>query len=78
MQIQVTQQHIEDGVPGDPHVCPVALAIRETIHKSHIKVVAYQFTIGYKPYFMPFSVRNFIDAYDSAKPVQPFSFVLDY
>lgn len=76
--INVTQQHIKDGVPGDPHVCPIALAIHQTTGRSHVKVEGYLFTIDHGMYFMPFSVRNFIDAYDNNEPVQPFSFVLDY
>lgn len=76
--INVTQQHIDNGVSGDPHTCPVALAIHETTGRNHVKVEAYQFTIDDNAYFMPSSVRNFIDAFDSNEPVQPFSFVLDY
>lgn len=77
--INVTQQHIEDGVRGDPYSCPVAKAISKTLGYPSwfVKVEAYLFTIDNNTYFMPFTVRNFIDAYDNNEPVQPFSFVLE-
>lgn len=78
--VTVTEDHIRRGVPQEPEFCPVALAL-ETIFpaSTHISVdeEAVDLThedLRFQSVELPRSATRFIRAFDSGKPVEPFSF----
>lgn len=87
MLINVTQDHIDRGVKEDCEKCPVALAVFETVPgcvyadvsdigiKVHIRDVA-NGGYGVSTTKAPASVPAFYAAFDSGRPVKPFSFEL--
>ena len=77
MNIQVTQEHIKQGVRRDCHYCPVALALRETLTEANYTGV-FSTGINVDGVMHPTieSVKDFMDAFDGGLPVEPFSFEL--
>lgn len=90
--IEVTQQDINDGVPGQACSCPVAKAIsRELGIKIPQDVIVGPDALSvwlrvdywnnnYKQYetVLPHKVRKFIKHFDESKPVEPFHFTLKW
>ena len=86
--IKVTKTNIKNGLTGDCHNCPVALAVRREFRlKEHQvdvsgglinfcvkKSVGYE----YQDFEHPKEVAEFIDKFDSGEKVKPFSFVMKY
>ena len=87
--IEVTQEDIDHGVPGDPCGCPIALAISRAT--GHYVVVG---TLGYDDYRVCFdegsldgyldvlperakAFASMFDADDHSLPVEPISFEID-
>lgn len=79
MIIKVKQSHIRKGKTSSPWHCPVALAIREQTNldigviPDAVKLYSYPNEL---PIPLPDSARDFIRAFDTSKPVKPFSFDL--
>lgn len=89
MKVDVTQDHIDNGVPLDCYQCPVASAVedalgRRAINQEWIRVGGEAIWLvthdaggrHATPYHIPRSVRRFIARFDAGKPVQPFTFIL--
>jgi hypothetical protein len=74
MNIQVTEDDIEQGVPFDPCRCPVALAIKRATRRRHIIVGESALEIGRLRYHTPHELRRFIEGFDLGRTVSPFSF----
>lgn len=83
MVINVTQDHIDKGIPFNVCACPVALAIKPHVKPRHYVAVK-SYVIGLwhtnhtlvESWDLPQAVQDFIDAFDCGKSVQPFSFEL--
>jgi len=82
MQINVTQQHIDNGIKSDCRLCPIALALLPLFTNLPIEVDSCCIEIGCCigsddiQYYSPDSVIKFITAFDSSFPVKPFYFEL--
>lgn len=89
MKIQIKAKHIRAGIKAHDRQYPIALALKEKLHK---KVVVNEFNCKiYKSkrdvfdnysypfpviYLLPDKARKFIKDFDKGRPVKPFSFVL--
>jgi hypothetical protein len=80
MLVKVTQEHIDDGCPGDPEYCPVALALhalgfaQATVGHETVRLHG-----GYseKSIEMPGDAVRWIAEYDDEPRLgEPFSFEL--
>jgi hypothetical protein len=78
--ITVTAQHIAEGVRESCVRCPVALAIADAFP-------GVPFWVGSAHFFLeeeeveidlPADAKEFISSFDDSRPVEPFSFTLDY
>jgi hypothetical protein len=80
--ISVTAGHIAKGRPGDCRLCPVALAVEDVFLGTNCWAARYTLTLYSNGQRLrvphPGSVLKFIRAFDSAEPVEPFTFELDY
>jgi len=84
MLINVTQDHIDRGVASSPETCAVSLAIRESYETCHVVgtfeskimvlIVDKQGDVFSLKMSTPDAVREFLVAFDTKKPVRPFSF----
>ena len=83
LTFDVTSKHIAKGLSANCEECPIALSIAEM---GFVEVNANHCTIRFSeshtsPLFSlattPNEVRNFMDAFDTGKPVEPFSFELE-
>ena len=87
MIIDVTQEHINNGVPKSPMSCPIALAMREkmqlpkgtvSVHSARQIFAQKNSTRSWRvTYYDEEVVYDFIDRFDHERPVHPFSFELD-
>jgi hypothetical protein len=81
MKVEVRQEHINKGWPGEPTWCPLYLAIREVLpnilYVNFTHVVYWKFE-GEKrsKYRLPGTARKFVRDFDRLKKVEPFIFVL--
>jgi hypothetical protein len=87
MRIDVTAEHIRDGVPGLGDKCPIALACRAAgLNVSIGSKYAWVYDQRGHPIVidLPFGARQFVFAFDNRlspihdDSVQPFSFDLGY
>lgn len=80
MIIKVTQEHIDEGFPGEADSCPVALAIQQKTGDLHAtvnaKCIFFRYRSKDKTRKTPKKVVNFIKKFDSGDKVKPFSFEL--
>lgn len=80
--IEVTARHIKAGVAGDCEICPIALALAEAIAAlgSNADVSVYTETVvvgvGGACWSAPLpeQARWFVGRFDTACPVEPFTF----
>lgn len=87
MKFDVLQDDIDKGEVGDPHSCPIALALIRQLPNYGITVGSnYILTerptpIENQPYMLrhysPHSAHRFVIRFDKGKSVKPFSFDLD-
>lgn len=81
MNISVTKGDICKGRPFSPDGCPVALAVtRRTRKYCAVLVGDRQIRVGSKSekvFDMPVEVRQFADAFDCGKEVEPFTFLME-
>ncbi len=86
MEIKVTAKHISKGVRLSPCNCPVALALKEQMHKvvnvdsmsMMYASISRESTSGWRQADTPRKVRGFILRYDYGKTVKPFSFDINF
>jgi hypothetical protein len=80
--VEVIEEDILGGVPGDRFACPVALALNRKLGPSHsvgagdiYRVV----TAGRDRHLAPIppTAATFIDDFDAGRPVAPFTFELE-
>ena len=75
--IKVTQEDINNGIPGNAWFCPVAHACA----RNNIIVGVVETTIRFKSNGKripaPESVKKFVKKFDKRKSVEPFNFLLD-
>lgn len=89
MKINVTQQHIDQGEPGNCTGCPTALAINDAIEASpryHAKakaqvgrglvIISWPNSTLKLYHDLPHAAHNFVGLFDTKQPVQPFTFNL--
>jgi len=87
--ITVTAQHIARGQPRSAFSCPIAFALEDAFPgtdcyagRDNMTVYPHDPDGGCAPWSLrvphPDSVLEFIRAFDSDLPVEPFTFELDY
>lgn len=72
VKINIDQHHIDDGVRHSCMNCPIALAFEEK--GFSVRINEGYAIIGRARYKLPEVARDFIDAFDSKKPVEPLAF----
>lgn len=85
IQIDVTQDHIDNGKRYECNACPVALAFQKhinddysfEINDEYIDVVTKFNGYTQAEITVPCTVTAFVRDFDSIKPVKPFSFQID-
>ena len=84
-KIEVTQQHIDDGMKESCSGCPVALAINELLLESASANVGGTSVAFYTTNdtsallsFLPQEAANFIREFDCGLPVYPFNFEIEF
>lgn len=75
--IYVTDAHIKAGRKCEPGLCPISLAIRQTIDYPAVWVGALNVKIGHRLHDLPVAAQDFIEEFDSGSRVDPFSFELE-
>jgi hypothetical protein len=75
-KIEVTQEHINNGVCSSPSECAVALALAAAFDTPRVQVLTTYAKVGDVGFSLPKKVVKFIRAFDKAKPVKPISFRL--
>lgn len=75
MKINVTQQHIDTGIPNKANLCPVALAIKEQLPQAKIRVDRDKIRINDIEYF-DYTADLVVWAFDRGLTVSPFSFII--
>lgn len=79
MKICVTQADIDNGFPGSPDTCPVALAISKVLNEEpYVEVYGDEVEIDYNTIELPEKVHKFVKAFDRNEDVIPFEFDLNY
>jgi len=82
--INVTEEHINNGEPGDDEYCPIALAVRDefglnftddVIVCDSIRIIRDGEEVCDVP--LPRSALDFIDEFDAGEDVYPFSFTVE-
>ena len=76
MQVQVTQICIDKGLSGDPHCCPIALALTWQHEWKGCMVGWDRVTYQGKEYSLPDSAQTFVAEYDETDQGVPFEFEL--
>jgi hypothetical protein len=83
--VSVTAEHIAKGFPGDCGDCPVWHAITAAIPGlAYLRVRYLDIDVRPRPeddlviIEIPDGVARFIRAFDVGRPVEPFTFELDY
>lgn len=78
-KINVTSNHIKRGKPENCESCPIALAVREQLHWSKAETYVSD-NIGsvdrHVHYRLPEKAKRFMDRFDNALSVKPFTFNL--
>jgi hypothetical protein len=84
MKVEVKQEHINRGWPGEPTGCPVFLAVQDklpSVAEITSKYIYYwrrlSSSVRYEERFLlPSSAKKFIKKFDSGKQVEPFTFTI--
>ena len=78
LHINVTQDHIDNGVKDNCKQCPVALAIIEQYPDSKmVKVFPDYIKIDTNYYNVQESLSDFVFDFDMEEPEKPFAFVAE-
>jgi hypothetical protein len=78
MKIEVTDEHIKNGICKDANNCPIALAIRETLNldADEVEVDGIFIEVEGRNFDTTDEIDDFIEDFDSGTPVYPFTFDL--
>jgi len=81
IEIQITEQHIKEGKPKRCALCPVALALKESLNVSVVSVYYDTIIIVHKvgdvrSYQTPKDLREFLKNLDACRPMKPLKFEL--
>lgn len=76
MKIEVTQEDIDKGLRFSSLLCPISLAVQRCLNIPSCKVIPGMISFGNNEYDLPDPVNRFIVAFDTRRPVQPFTFEL--
>jgi len=91
VKVEVTQKHIDNGIPCDPLFCPISLALNEQLKSTDKKswIVSVNFAVLLnKPksmrdsesnctqYSLPKIAKRFIKNFDNKLEVKPITFEL--
>ena len=73
MEIDVTQEHIDNGKRKDPSFCPVALACKEQIdHVAHIEAYPSKISmVGLTKKYYKHDATDFMVSFDRGEKVRP-------
>ena len=81
VKIQVTQEHIEHGIPNNCSCCPIALAVQEVFPRQIVEVGQFDLTVGgtkrHLEYELPEEASDFVEQFDMGHYVRPFDFELE-
>ena len=77
IEVDVTQEDINNGRKFNCIMCPVALAIKRAIRNPKVSVFSILARIDTEDYFFPKKVQNFIQNFDGSILVEPIKFELD-
>ena len=75
--VEVTQDHIIHGRRSDCTACPVALALEDVVPGPWYVNALWLYNTRKWEIKTPKNVEEFMLAFDSGQPVQPFSFEID-
>ena len=83
MQIHVTQDHIDRGLPHCPEKCPVALALKDATNRhwivnNHNASSPNEEEQKHRLVRLNDFAREFVTRFDTDVNQQPFSFEFDY
>ena len=77
MKIQVTKEHIKEGLPDNVECCAVALALKENLGGDfHVKVLAEDFIITNKENEL--EIENHIVSSDKCHKQEVITFIQDF
>ena len=76
MQIEITQDDIDNGERGRTDRCPIALALRRVPGAERTSAGRISCTINNKVYRMSAAAQRFVVAFDHDKPVRPMRFAI--
>jgi hypothetical protein len=78
MRIDVTAKDIQNGIPANPHDCPIALAVKRKIQNPDLRITVTKNCIHAEGFLWGNTqeVQDFVRDFDSRNPVKPFSFEL--
>lgn len=80
LTVNVTEECIRTGIPGDCQNCPIANAIMESGFEAVVgdDTIGVQVRHGQSEVYVatPFPAARFIADFDAGSPVEPFSFEL--
>lgn len=71
--VRVTQDDINNGVPGNPHLCPIARAVRRA-GRERVSVDNDEIVTRSKTFDLPTEAVRFLCRFDASRPVKPFTF----
>ena len=80
-KVVVSQQNIDEGAPGQPDCCPIALALADMgmrgrlVFPSHADCFDGQSSFTFD---MPVEASRFIDDFDNSNLVSPFIFEAEF
>lgn len=84
VKISVTQDDIDDGVPGHPYACAINRALRRVYPKKIVAVEKDRVYFVRRPNdviehmaMLPHVAAIFVRAYDNGEEVAPFAFDLE-
>jgi len=73
VKVNVTQDHIDNGIDHICILCPIALAIKD-LFPNNIVTVSNAVQIDFCKYALPLKALRFINQFDRGESVKPFSF----
>lgn len=82
MKINVTQEDIKNGIPGDPYCCPVARACARALNNKTVSTTGLSINYWPTPYdfkslHTPSTVTAFVYSFDNGEDPGPFEFELN-
>ena len=75
--ITVLQDDIDNGVPGKPGRCAIALAAKRELFVDYVLVNGFTLSTDTESGLLPYEAKAFIPRFDQKLPVEPFKFEID-